>query len=181
MPSIDELYLAFGRTSRAAQNLEVSVSTLSQFAEALSNGWFTGGTATKEQLIEFADRHKRGNTLGNMLHNIRAHIRFNVRELSRAINSALEQRNYLCHRFFVDFISDDEITIARGIRRLHEIGIRVNKAHSLVDNIFKGVQDAIAHLQTPEGKAAIQKLSNIDTKYGKLIISLDNYNLHNKS
>ena len=95
---LDELYAQFGRTAEMAQVMELEAGNLA-LAYALIA--FDVNNLTKEQklflksLSDDVDRR----TFGNLLKILKKSM--NVEQtIEEAIDSALEKRNYLMHRFF---------------------------------------------------------------------------------
>jgi hypothetical protein len=139
---LDELYAKFGRTAEMAQVMELEAGNLALSYVLIA---FDVNNLTKEQklflksLSEDIDRR----TFGNLINILKKSMNVD-QTIEDAIDSALEKRNYLTHRFFRTH--NFAIHSAEGRAKMIEELSDLYEAFSIAHTILHGMTDTLNEL-----------------------------------
>ena len=139
---LDELYAKFGRTAEMAQVMELEAGNLALSYVLIA---FDVNNLTKEQrlflksLSEDIDRR----TFGNLVSIMKKSMNID-QKIKDKIDSALEKRNYLTHRFFRTH--NFAIHSAEGRAKMIEELSNLHEAFSIAHTILHGMTHTLNEL-----------------------------------
>jgi hypothetical protein len=139
---LDELYAKFGRTAEMAQVMEIEAGNLALSYVSIA---FDFNNLTKEQklflksLSEDIDRR----TFGNLVNIMKKSMNID-QKIKDKIDSALEKRNYLTHRFFRTH--NFAIHSAEGRAKMIEDLSNLYEAFSIAHTILHGMTHTLNEL-----------------------------------
>ena len=150
---LDELYAKFGRTAEMAQVMELEAGNLALSYVLIA---FDVNNLTKEQklflksLSEDIDRR----TFGNLVSIMKKSMNID-QKIKDKIDSALEKRNYLTHRFFRthNFAIHSAEGRAKMIEELSNLHEAFSIAHTILHGMTHTLNELFGNPNITEGQA----------------------------